>query len=97
MQYEIKGLKCDKPGCNFIDMSIEFKDYEKHINHPCPECGSSLLTQEDYETTKLIASQVELMKQMGLVSNQPVKEGEGLEVKIELDGTGVPKFSIEEL
>lgn len=49
MEMSISGLKCDNPNCDYQDMSVPFEDYEKSINKPCPECGESLLTQEDYD------------------------------------------------
>ena len=47
----MNGLKCDSPGCSYHDRSILFDDYEKYIDAPCPECGASLLTREDYDKT----------------------------------------------
>jgi len=47
---EIKGLKCDNPLCNYEDPDIPFEEYI--VGQPCPNCGSNLLTQEDYDTCK---------------------------------------------
>lgn len=51
---DVKGIKCDNPSCDFIDMSVEFEDYENWLNKPCPKCGSSLLTDHDYFITKAL-------------------------------------------
>ena len=48
----ISGLKCDNPNCNYKDMSIKVEDYKNWINAPCPRCGESLLTQEQYDETQ---------------------------------------------
>jgi len=45
---EAKGLRCDNPYCEYKDATVERKDYEKYINFPCPSCGASILTLEDY-------------------------------------------------
>ena len=45
----MKGLRCDNPNCDYEDLSIERKDYEKYLSIPCPLCGSTLLTKEDYQ------------------------------------------------
>jgi hypothetical protein len=46
---KIYGIKCDKTHCNYRDMDVQFEDYPKYINKPCPLCGTSLLTQEEYD------------------------------------------------
>lgn len=47
MKLEAIGLKCDH--CTYKDMTIKSKDYNNNIGKPCPRCGNSLLTQEDYD------------------------------------------------
>ena len=47
MHIEISGLKCDN--CNFRDDDVKFSEYKDSVGRACPECGESLLTQEDYE------------------------------------------------
>lgn len=55
LDIDIHGLKCDNPNCDYEDMSVPLEDYEKSIGKPCPNCGQSLLTQEDYdEVVKMI-------------------------------------------
>lgn len=49
MEQKLGGLKCDTPHCNYVDPDIPFEDYPKWIGKPCPVCGRSLLTQEDYD------------------------------------------------
>jgi len=58
-KYEISGLQCDKPGCNYVDPSIKLEDYKSYINYPCPKCGSSLLTQADYDTVQRVIAVTE--------------------------------------
>lgn len=67
MKAEIKGIKCDNPNCDYKDISVKWDDIEKtgaeYLNKPCPKCGQSLLTQEDFDSTKrLIFVMTELEK-----------------------------------
>lgn len=55
----ISGLKCDS--CGFSDDSVKLEDYEKSIGRPCPECGESLLTQEDYDGVMQMVQAVEML------------------------------------
>lgn len=53
---EVQGLKCDKEGCGYIDMSIPLSEYKDNINKECPLCSSVLLTQQDYDAVQLMVS-----------------------------------------
>jgi len=46
MELNISGLKCDF--CEYRDDDVQFSEYEASIGRPCPKCGNSLLTQEDF-------------------------------------------------
>lgn len=59
IQSMIYGLKCDSPSCDYNDKTIKFEQYKDYINHPCPVCGSPLLTQEDYDTTMQLVNIIE--------------------------------------
>ncbi len=60
MELNIKGLKCDS--CTYRNDEILFQDYKNHINDKCPDCGESLLTQEDYDDTIKLMKQFERLK-----------------------------------
>lgn len=55
----ISGLKCDN--CDYSDPSVKLEDYEKSIGKLCPECGESLLTQEDYDGVIQMVQAVEML------------------------------------
>jgi hypothetical protein len=59
IEYEIKGLKCDNPECDFVDMNIPFEEYESYVNKPCPKCGQPLLTEADFASSVLVATMVD--------------------------------------
>lgn len=45
----ISGIKCDNEACDYMDAEVDRDNYPKYIDKPCPECGSNLLTKEDYD------------------------------------------------
>ena len=49
MDFNISGLKCDNPSCDYSNPDIPFEQYEQFINCPCPKCGQSLLTPQAYK------------------------------------------------
>lgn len=94
----IGGLKCDNPKCDYIDDSIKLEQYEEYINHPCPTCGSPLLTQADYDQVQNI---LRVMNNMvnGLPHDAVADTANGQQAKIsfELNGTGDMEMNIEEI
>ena len=44
---EFKDIKCDNAKCDHYE-EVDFEDYPKYVNKPCPKCGDNLLTREDY-------------------------------------------------
>ena len=46
MEIKINGIKCDC--CGWEDDTIVFEEYKKFIDADCPNCGSILLTKEEY-------------------------------------------------
>lgn len=47
MNNNIPSLFCDNPECEHVEFVAEIT--QDMVNKPCPECGSNLLTQEDYD------------------------------------------------
>ena len=90
LKMNIGGIKCDNKECDFNDMTVLFEDYANWLNKPCPKCGSNLLTQKDYDCTKLLF-------QMGnyLIDTLPeVPDDEQLfKVRANFHGTGEVTFS----
>lgn len=54
LKVNISGIKCDNKECNYSDMSVQVEEYIDYLNKPCPECGSTLLTQTDYDNVQTI-------------------------------------------
>lgn len=46
------GLKCDAVGCHWRDDTILEKNYRKHVNQNCPDCGANILTEWDYKMVR---------------------------------------------
>lgn len=55
----ISGLKCDN--CDYSDDSVKLEDYEQSIGKPCPNCGESLLTKEDYDGVMQMVQAIEML------------------------------------
>ena len=49
IDFDIHGLKCDNPHCDYCNPKIPFEDYSKYLNYPCPKCGEPLLTMRAYK------------------------------------------------
>ena len=84
MKVNIRGLKCDKEDCDYIDMTIKVDDYKDYIDCPCPKCGSSLLTQVDFD----IVQKMIVLSEM--FPYDPEKDLD--KVSVHLNGTGDIKF-----
>lgn len=54
-------ITCDNPTCDYTIVN-ETRDWEtetkQYINMPCPKCGENLLTQEDYDTSKMLQNMI---------------------------------------
>lgn len=99
MELNIYGLKCDNPSCDYNDKTIKFEDYPKYIEHPCPQCGESLLTQADFDTTMQIVEMAELASKLGFDSDRDLGSKDGdktYKMNVQLDGSGIPKFDVKE-
>jgi hypothetical protein len=55
---KIEGIKCDNPNCDYRNDDVAFEDYSKWINASCPKCGENLLTEQDYNFTKIITEKM---------------------------------------
>jgi len=49
LTFDIGGLKCETPGCDFVEPTIEIKDFPEWQDRPCPNCGTPLLTETDID------------------------------------------------
>lgn len=90
----ISGLKCDTPSCDYRDDSITLEQYESCIDMPCPNCGASLLTQEDYDQVQKIVGV------MNFVNTLPKAKADNpndtCTVAFEMNGTGNVDINIKE-
>lgn len=58
------GLQCDNSNCDWKDMTIPHTDYKKYIDHPCPNCGESILTEEDFKLSEAFHFAVDLINNL---------------------------------
>ena len=50
----ISGIKCDNPDCDYLDDTVSKDNYPEYVDKPCPDCGTILLTQRDYDAVVLL-------------------------------------------
>jgi phage FluMu protein Com len=90
LELSIKGIKCDK--CDYTNMEVKFEDYEQWLNRSCPKCGANLLTQKDFDSTKML---VEITKAFNKVFPKR-KGGEKIvNMNVEMNGTGEINFKLD--
>lgn len=65
MELNISGLKCDH--CDYRDDDVQFSEYKNSINKPCPKCGNSLLTEQEYKDCLKIYKAVGVADKIGNV------------------------------
>lgn len=93
MEMNIKGLKCDNPNCDYINMEIKVEEYEKYLNTKCPKCGEILLTEADYRNTKFLLGVVDLANKIF----PKRKDGEKVTtMSVKMNGSGDVRFDIKE-
>ena len=93
LEINMSGLKCDNPKCDYVDMSIDAKDYEKWVNVKCPKCGEILLTEADYNNTKFLLAIVNLGNKIFLRGRDDEKYAT---MTVEMNGSGDMNFNIKE-
>lgn len=65
MEVNFSELKCDY--CSYRDTTVTFEQFKDSIDRPCPECGNSLLTEEDYNDCLKIIAVAKKVDQIGSV------------------------------
>lgn len=91
---EISGLKCDTPTCDYTDESVKLEECEASIDKPCPKCGASLLTPEDFAKVKFIMGFMNLINEAQNDDVSPETD-EMARLTVELNGTDDVKMTIE--
>lgn len=46
------GMICKNLDCNYKDETFTIRDCKSWLNKPCPHCGCSLLSAEEYDAIK---------------------------------------------
>ena len=101
----ISGIKCDNPECSYRDDEVKYEDYIHWLNKPCPECGSNLLTEADYNIVLKMVKAVNFINRLVTMVTPPFmrKKAKPLEemdkltrVTVELNGTGKATVEIHE-
>ena len=92
VELEIGGIQCDNTECDYEDMDAEF-DPEYFLNRPCPKCGASLFTEEDYHAMQIMIRAAGAVNK--IFKDRPVDPNEERVVlDVQMNGTGVPTFKV---
>lgn len=92
----VQGLKCDAPGCDYRDDTVEFKDYKQCVDKPCPKCGAPLLTKADYDlTVRLHRLTTALNLFYGIFRRKEVRSGERRKLTLKMNGTGSVEMDLD--
>ncbi|SER27903.1 hypothetical protein SAMN05216548_11476 [Faunimonas pinastri] len=85
-------LVCDNSGCGYVAPHQKFGPHL--IGTPCPECGSDLLTREDYNAAARMMRVVDWINRwFGWLGNVDQKSGHRVEVQararsVSIEGKG---------
>lgn len=66
---EANGLKCDEEGCGYRNPNVQLQDMSAWIGALCPDCGSPLLTETQYESMQDV---LELVGVINSMADDPV-------------------------
>jgi|TARA_B110000196_G_scaffold318867_1_gene335252 DNA-directed RNA polymerase subunit RPC12/RpoP len=69
--FGISGIKCDREGCGFADMTVPFSDYPKWLDEACPSCGDPLLTKEHLQEVEAMIMTTEILNN---IDDEALKE-----------------------
>lgn len=94
LEMNIKGLKCDNPECDYMDMEIKVDDYERYVNTKCPKCGEILLTEADYLNTKFLLGVVVLANK---IFPKREEDEEVVTMSVDMDGSGKMEFNVADV
>jgi len=67
----ISGIKCDREGCGYADMTVQFSEYPKWLDEACPSCGDPLLTKEHLQEVEAMIMTTELLNN---IDDEALKE-----------------------
>jgi hypothetical protein len=59
-------LKCDTPSCDYFEMMPVVVEL---VGKPCPKCGASLLTQDDYIDYRKMKAGIDATNEVVLAAN----------------------------
>lgn len=96
--HKISGIKCDAPGCDYIDHEGTLENYPAYLNAPCPKCGANLLTQADLDTTLALVATCKAINSAFAGVIKPTEEPQArVRIRAHMDGSGIPRFEITEV
>lgn len=65
MKVNVTHLKCDNPDCDYKHEIEKGESLENLVGVECPDCGLSILTQQDYDNQKSLELACTIIEKVG--------------------------------
>ncbi len=93
IEIKSKGVMCDNPACDFLDPNMDMpsgvEGLRAFIGTPCPKCGASLLTKEDFDSMVFMFGLAQIVNDtIGSLPEDALPESERMTIPVIMDGTG---------
>ena len=89
IRFEVGGLKCDQPRCDWKDMTIPRSAYKSWLHKGCPKCGASVLTAADMRATRLTEFGVAAINLALFWMKSPKDSDPHFRTEVNMNGTGI--------
>lgn len=94
--FKMGGLKCDTPGCGYVNEFVPPSDYKNWIDCPCPRCGANLLTKKDYKSFNRLLFFIKAVNKIGKLFPSFNKSFTPFRVHVDWHGDyGKPTIEVE--
>ena len=91
LKQKVMGVKCDAPGCSYVDEHVELNDYPRLLAKYCPLCGASLLTVDDMVAVWRMVLRIDRINRVGEMLPAwflDLLKGKPKRYSVKMDGTG---------
>jgi hypothetical protein len=89
----ISELICDADGCGHVEPVEEVT--EAHIGMPCPRCGASMLSKDEYEGTRALAVVISALREADPDSPMAMVSGVRVRGDVAIITLGAPSKPME--
>jgi len=88
IESRVAFIQCDAKSCDYKTTDVG-DDYKVFLNKPCPNCGASLLTQEDIDSQESMQSILKSINSMARhITGIDMSNGDDRTEILEYEGDG---------